>query len=317
MLSHITHRSSVHRGLTLAALLMVMVVPACTRTEPAAPPYRTFATPEEAMDALIAATKAGNLEALLGIFGPEGKDLAASSDPTTARMNREVFTVAARERKQLVEDSPTRRTLVIGNEDWPFPVPIVKEGDRWRFDTAAGKEEVIARRIGRNELSAIAISRAYVGAQRRYAAQGHDGKPKGLYAMAFRSDVGKQNGLYWPAAKGQKLSPLGDLAAKAAAEGTDLGARTSPEPLHGYYFKILKEQGAAAPGGAKSYVVKGVMSGGFGLVAWPAQYDGSGVMTFIVGADGIVREKDLGPETDATARAMTAFDPDESWTTVE
>jgi Protein of unknown function (DUF2950) len=319
MRSHMTHRSSVRRGLTLAALLMLMAVPACTRTEEPAPssPYRTFATPEEATDALIAAAKAGNLEALVGIFGPEGKELAASSDPTTARMNREVFTVAARERKQLVEDSPTRRTLVIGNEDWPFPVPIVKEGDRWRFDTAAGKEEVIARRIGRNELSAIAISRAYVGAQRRYAAQGHDGKPKGLYAMTFRSDAGKQNGLYWPAAKGQKLSPLGDLAAKAAEEGTDLGARTSPEPLHGYYFKILKEQGAAAPGGAKNYVVKGVMSGGFALAAWPAQYDASGVMTFIVGPDGIVREKDLGPETDATARAMTAFNPDESWQIVE
>ena len=317
---HLAHRSFILQGLPLAILLALTSVSGCTSRNaeaPAVPAARTFATPEEAADALVAAAKAGNLEAVIAIFGPEGKELAASSDPTTARMNREVFTVAARERKHLVEDSPTQRTLVIGNEDWPFPVPIVKDGDRWRFDTAAGKEEVIARRIGRNELSAIAISRAYVGAQLRYAASGHDGKPKGLYAMTFQSDTGKQNGLYWPTKHGEKLSPLGDLVAKASEEGTDLAARTQPAPLHGYYFKILKEQGAAAPGGAKNYIAKGVMSGGFALVAWPAEYDGSGVMTFIVGPDGTVYQKDLGPETDATARAMTAFNPDESWTIVD
>ena len=204
-------------------------------------PYRTFATPEEAVDALAAAT-GRRTRRVIAIFGPAGRELAGSSDPATARMNRQVFLAASRERKQLVEDSPTRRTLVIGNEEWPFPVPIVKEGDRWRFDTEAGREEVITRRIGRNEMSAIDTSRAYVAAQLRYAEQGHDGKPAGLCAMTFNSDPGKQNGLCWPAARRQKLSPLGDLVAQAAQEGTTLPGPTPPTPLRGYYFKILKEQ---------------------------------------------------------------------------
>jgi len=318
MSSHLMNRSFVCRGLALIGALALVVVSACApaeRTETT--PYRTFATPEEAVDALAAATKAGELDALIAIFGPEGRELAASSDPATARMNRQVFLVASRERKQLIEDSPTRRTLVIGNEEWPFPVPIVKEGDRWRFDTETGREEVIARRIGRNEMAAIDTSRAYVAAQLRYAAQGHDGKPAGLYAMTFRSDTGKQNGLYWPAARRQKLSPLGDLVAQAGRDGTTLPGPTPPTPLRGYFFKILKEQGAAAPGGAKNYVAKNVMSGGFALVAWPAEYDVTGVMTFIVGPDGVVREQDLGPKTDAVAPAITVFNPDESWAPVE
>ena len=315
MSSHVMNRPFVGRGLALGGVLALVVVSACAPTETT--PYRTFATPEEAVDALAAATKAGELDALIAIFGPAGRELAGSSDPATARMNRQVFLAASRERKQLVEDSPTRRTLVIGNEEWPFPVPIVKEGDRWRFDTEAGREEVINRRIGRNEMSAIDSSRAYVAAQVRYAEQGHDGKPGGLYAMTFNSDPGKQNGLYWPAARRQKLSPLGDLVAQAAQEGTTLPGPTPPTPLRGYYFKILKEQGAAAPGGAKNYVVKNVMSGGFALVAWPAEYDVTGVMTFIVGPDGVVREQDLGPTTDAVAPAITVFNPDESWAPVE
>jgi len=192
-------------------------------------------------------------------------------------------------------------------------VPIVKGADGWRFDTAAGKEEVLARRIGRNELDVIATCHAYVAAQRRYAQQAHDGKPAGIHATKFQSDPGKENGLYWPAAHGQKRSPLGDLVAEAAAEGR---SRSEPSPFHGYYFKILTGQGRAASGGARSYLVKGEMSGGFALVAWPAQYDATGVMTFIVNQDGIVRERDLGAQTDAIARKMTVYDPDASWLTV-
>ena len=258
--------------------------------------------------------KTGSIDALLAIFGPDGRELIASSDPETARMNRQVFAVAFREQWRFEDATPTQKTLVIGNEDWPFPVPLVKVADGWRFDTAAGQEEVLARRIGRNELNAIATSRAYVTAQQRYAQQGHDGKPAGVHATKFQSDPGKQNGLYWPTARGQARSPLGDLLAQAAEEGRQLGAdRTQPTPLHGYYFKILTGQGAAASGGAKSYVVKGEMSGGFALVAWPAQYDATGVMTFIVNQDGTVRERDLGPETDAIARKMTVYNPDASW----
>ena len=285
---------------------------------PAAQQHRTFTSPEDAAKALIETAKKGDVDALLAIFGPDGKDLLASSDPATARMNRRVFTVAAAERWRLTDDGANRKTLVIGNEDWPFPVPLVKEASGWRFDTAAGKEEVIARRIGHNELAAIDTVRAYVTAQQRYAAQGHDGNQPGTYATRFRSDPGKENGLYWPTAKGQKRSPLGDLVAQAAEEGRAVGGdRAQPAPYRGYYFKILTAQGAAAPGGARSYFVKGQMSGGFALVAWPAQYDVTGVMTFIVNHDGIVREKDLAAETDAVARKMTAYNPDASWREID
>jgi len=278
---------------------------------------RTFASAEEAVRALADAVKAQNLDAVVAIFGPEGQELVASSDAATGRRNREVFAVAFAEGWRLVDEGPKHKVLIIGNEGWPFPVPLVHEGAKWRFDTAAGKEEVLARRIGRNELAVIQICHAYVNAQHRYAGEAHDGKQAGLYAAKFRSDSGRQNGLYWPAAHGQKLSPLGDLVAEAAAEGRPVADSVqSPTPFHGYYFKILTAQGPAAAGGAKSYVVDGEMSAGFALVAWPNQYDASGVMTFLVGPDGVVRQKDLGPETDAIARAMTHFNPDGSWSEV-
>jgi hypothetical protein len=305
-------------GLALACALAVVGAPAFS-TSPAAqaPQYRTFASPEDAVKALIETVKAGNLDQLLAFFGPEGKELIASSDPAAARQNRQIFTVATGEQWRLEDAAANRKTLVIGNEEWPFPVPLVKEASGWRFDTAAGKEEVIARRIGRNELSAIETVRAYVTAQQRYAEQGHDGKPAGVYATKFRSDAGKENGLYWPAAKGQKRSPLGDLLAEAVDSRAAGGVASQPSPFHGYYFKILTSQGPAAAGGAKSYVVKGDMSGGFALIAWPAQYDVTGVMSFIVNQDGVVREKDLGRDTDATARKMTAYNPDASWRQVQ
>ena len=279
---------------------------------------RTFAAPEDAVKALADAVKAGNVDGVLAIFGPEGRELAASSDPATARQNRQVFAVAFREQWHLEDVTATRKTLVVGNEDWPFPVPLVKGAAGWRFDTAAGKEEVVARRIGRNELQAIATSRAYVTAQQRYAQQGHDGKPAGVHATKFRSDPGTENGLYWPTTRGQKRSPLGDLVAQAAEEGRPVGTdRPQPTGFHGYYFKILTGQGAAAKGGARSYLVKGELSGGFALVAWPAQYDATGVMTFIVNQDGTVRQRDLGPQTDAAARKMTAYNPDANWKPVQ
>ena len=300
------------RRRALSAALLVLAA-ACSRT-PASPSAPSFPTPEAAVQALLAAVKSGDVEKVIGIFGPDGRELAASADPAQARRHREVFIVAMAERWRLADGENGRKTLVIGNEDWPFPVPLVKEASGWRFDTAAGKEEVLARRIGRNELTTIETARAYVTAQRRYAQQGHDGKPPGVYATKFQSDPGKENGLYWPTTKGQKLSPLGDLVAEAAAEGRPIsGDRAQPSPFHGYYFKILTAQGAAASGGAKSYVVKGDMSGGFALIAWPAQYDATGVMTFLVNQDGIVLEKDLGPGTDAAARKITSYNPDASW----
>jgi hypothetical protein len=195
---------------------------------------------------------------------------------------------------------------------------LAKDASGWRFDTAAGKEEVLDRRIGRNELAVIRICRTYVAAQGLYAEKGHDGQPSGLYARTFRSDPGRENGLFWPAGRGQTRSPLGDLVAQAAAEGRPIGNDgPQPSPFHGYYFKILTAQGPAAARGAKDYVVDGGMSGGFALVAWPAQYDVTAVMTFVVNQDGSVRQKDLGAGSDAAARAMTLYNPDESWTAIQ
>jgi hypothetical protein len=282
------------------------------------PTGRVFATPEDAVRALTSAVKAGNLDEVVAIFGPDGQELIDSSDPATARRNQQVFTAAVAERWRLEEQGATGRALVIGNEDWPFPVPLVKDDEGWRFDTAAGKEEVLARRIGRNELAAILITRTVVAAERLYAERGHDGKPAGIYARTFRSDPNRQNGLYWPAAHGQKRSPLGDLVARAAADGHTAAADTAqPSPFYGYYFRILTAQGANARGGAKDYVVNGDMTGGFAMVAWPAQYDVTGVMTFVVNHEGVLHQQDLGPGTDATARAMPAYDPDASWTIVQ
>ena len=318
------HRA--HRGLrTVALCSLVATALAATVTLPGvtwqafaqqAAAQKTFAAPEDAVQALMKATKDGSVDDLLALFGPSGKDLVSSSDPVTARRNQQVFIVAAREKWVLTDEDANKKTLVIGHEQWPFPVPLVKDANGWRFDTAAGKEEVIARRIGSHELSAIETCRAYVTAQQRYAQQGHDGQPSGLYAMRFRSDPGKQNGLYWPTQKGEKRSPLGDLVAQASDEGVRLraGERT---PLNGYYFRILTAQGRAAAGGQKNYVAQGAMSRGFALVAWPAEYDITGVMTFVVNQDGVVYQKDLGPNTATTASKMTAYNPDSSWKRVD
>jgi hypothetical protein len=301
------------QGVALTFVWASIAVPTVAGRAPAQT-GRHFTSPEEAVKVLIDTTKAGNLDALIAIFGAEGKELIGSSEPATARMNQKVFVVATSEQWHLSDDGPNRKTLVIGNEDWPFPVPLVKDTTGWRFDTAAGKEEVIARRIGRNELETIETCRAYVTAQVRYAEDGHDGNAAGAYAPKFQSDPGKQDGLYWPVKHGQKRSPLGELVAQAAEEGRPVGGDpTQQSPFHGYYFKILLSQGAAAPGGAKAYVVNGRMTGGFALVAWPAQYDVTGVMTFLVGQDGVVRQKDLGAATDATARKMKVYNPDSTW----
>jgi hypothetical protein len=291
-----------------AAAACVLVAGCAREAQP-----RHFATPEEAVTALTATVKGGSLDELLTYFGPEGRDLVAASDPATGRRNQEVFVAAMNERWRLEDRDANTKELVVGNEDWPFPIPLVKDADGWRFDAAVGKDEVLARRIGRNELAVIDICRAYVDAQRAYARSGHDGKPAGIYARRFNSSPGTQNGLYWPVKRGEPRSPLGDLVASAAADGDDLAGRTEPAPFQGYYFRILTAQGPAAPGGAMDYVKNGELSGGFALIAWPAQYDATGIMSFIVGADGKVFEQDLGPETSARAKAITQYDPDEGW----
>jgi hypothetical protein len=303
---------TLRRVVPIAVLVILLAAASCRRTQPPAQPR--FATPEEAVQALLKAATAEKVNEIAAIFGPEGKELIDNSDPATARSGREVVLAAARERWSLADREGGGKVLVIGNEDWPFPVPIVRDSNGWRFDTAAGREEVIARRIGRNEIAAIETCESYVHAQELYARDAHDGKPSGAYAAVFRSDSSKENGLYWQAPRGKKRSPLGELLAEAAdparLKSTD---GQKPAPFHGYYFRILTAQGPAAPGGEKDYVVNGEMTNGFALVAWPAQYDVTGVMTFIVNHGGVVRQKDLGPDTDAAVRAITRYDPDPSW----
>lgn len=277
----------------------------------------TFATADEAVKSLIDTTKAGNLDALVRLFGAEGRELVASSDPATGRQNQEVFLAAVAQRWRLEDRDANTKDLIVGNEDWPFPIPLVMTNGRWRFDAAAGKEEVLARRIGRNELAVIDVCRSYVRAQRAYARARHDGQPAGHYAQRFNSESGKQNGLYWPSTHGGPRSPLGDLVAAAAGDGYDLATRKTAEPFYGYQFRILTAQGAAAKGGAKDYLKNGAMSEGFALIAWPAQYDATGVMTFIVSNDGVVHEQDLGPDTAKAAAAITTYNPDSTWRPVE
>jgi hypothetical protein len=295
-----------------AVVIALVTAAACRRAAPAA--AHLYPTPEGAVQALLEAATAEKVDAVVALFGTEGKSLVDTTDPASARRSREVFLAAAKEQWSLADGDAGGKVLVVGNEQWPFPVPLIREAGGWRFDTAAGTEELMARRVGRNELSAIDTCETYVYAQHLYARDAHDGKPSGVYAAAIRSDPGKENGLYWPPARGRKRSPLGDLLANAADQAK-LKATDSqrPPPFHGYYFRVLTAQGPAATGGEKDYIVKGEMTGGFALLAWPAQYDVTGVMTFLVSEDGVVRQKDLGPDTDAAARAIARYDPDPSW----
>ena len=296
----------------VAAATILTVTPAALRATQSTQP--AFATPEEAVQALGRAVKAGDLDALVALFGPGGKELLDSSDPSGAQRNREVFTAAVAEGWHLVDRDPAGKQLVVGNENWPFPIPLVQQSDGWRFDTAAGKEEIIARRIGHNELAAIRVCRTYVSAQRIYASRGHDGKPPGAYARRIMSDPGTENGLYWPTTPKGRRSPLGDLAAQAAVDQASRAARKgAPVPFHGYFFRILEGQGASARGGARSYLAKDTLFHGFALVAWPAQYDVTGIMTFIVNGDNVVFEKDLGPETADLVKTIRLYDPDSTW----
>ncbi len=282
----------------------------------AAVAQKTFATPEQAVEALVSAARSDKTSELVTILGPEGKPLVYSGDPVADKEGRAKFVAAYDEANKVVQESDDKAALEIGQAEWPFPIPIVKAGDGWRFDTKAGAREILARRIGRNELSTIEVCRAFVDAQREYAAAGGSGSGLREYAQRFMSTPGKHDGLYWQIAEGEAESPMGPLVASARAEGYGgKGSGGKRSPYHGYYYRILTKQGKHAPGGAYDYIVKGHMIGGFALVAFPAKYGDSGVMTFLVNQDGVVYEKDLGPDTPAIARRMTAFDPDSSWKT--
>ena len=306
-------RSASHSLMLCATALTCAFALGCGGT----PTQKMFATPEDAVKAVIEAVKTGNQEEFKAIFGPDTEEVLTSGDPVADRQNREVIAAAMQEGWRLHDLKDNAKELVIGNEAWPFAIPIVKESAGWRFDTMAGKEEILARRIGRNELTVIQACRTYVQAQRSYASQARDGQPAGAYAQRIASSPGRQDGLYWEAKPGEPLSPLGEFIAQASAEGYAKDTGGQPQPFHGYFFRILTAQGQSAAGGAKSYLVGGRMTGGFALVAWPVQYAGTGVMTFVVNQDGILYEKDLGPDTEAAVKAMTAYDPGEGWEVVE
>jgi hypothetical protein len=280
--------------------------------EDAAP--RRFASPDEAAAALAQAAQAGDHAALAGLFGAGHEGLLSSGDPVEDKNNLEGFAAMAKEKTVVEKTGEAQATVRVGNNGWPFPVPLAKQGEGWQFDAAQGEQEIINRRIGRNEMRTLSAVRGYVEAQADYASQDRDGDGVPEYAQKLSSAPGQRDGLFWEAAVGEPESPLGPLMADARAQGYELkGDPRQPTPYHGYYFRILTRQGPAAPGGQYDYVINGNMIAGFALVAFPASYGVSGVMSFIVNHQGRIYQQDLGPKTAEIARAMKAFNPDKGW----
>jgi len=298
------------RRLFVLALTLLLAVanPAAAANGP-----RTFATPEEAAQRFAAAVNAGDSKALLEILGPDAKALVASGDAVADKASRERFARSYDEANSLERIGDAKAVLNVGRDKWPFPIPIVKGAAGWRFDTKEGKEEILNRRVGRNERRTIQAALAYVDAQREYYLRNPQGDKLLHYAQKFLSANGRRDGLYWPARASERPSPLGPMFAAARAEGYRKGASGKPYPYQGYFYRILKTQGPDARGGAYDYVAQGRMIGGFALVAYPATYANSGVMTFIVNHDGTVYERDLGPDTAKIAKAMSKFNPDKTW----
>jgi hypothetical protein len=300
---------SVQCNLTLALVLLAAV------TARSAEPQKTFATPEEALSALATAATAQDSNVLGLIFGPEGPNLA-SPDRIQAANELTAFTNALNRASSIRRDSDSRCVLEIGEKRWPFPIPLVKKDGRWSFDTEAGKEELLNRRIGNNELATLKVMRACVEAQREYASKDRNGNEVLEYAQRFISTAGTKDGLYWPPDLDGDLSPLGPLVAHAHSLGygeQPQDSQPSPEPFHGYFFRMLTRQGKHAPVGKYDYIINGHMIAGFGFIAWPASYGETGVMTFIVNQQGRVYEKDLGPHTAKLVEHIKAYDPDPTW----
>ena len=288
-------------GCVAAALL---TIPTGTAAQQA------FKSPNETADALIAAIRADDIKAINRVLGPGGNDLVSSGDKVQDANTRKLLLAAYDIKHSIIKDAAGRTFLAVGQDDFPLPIPLMEKDGAWRFDTATGRQEVLYRRIGRNELATIQACLAYVDAQHDYAEMSPNGG-LGVFAQRIVSSPGKKDGLYWPAADGERESPLGEAVAAATLRGYRVGGAQTP--FHGYYYKVLTQQGPNAPGGAINYVANGKMIGGFALVAYPAQYGNSGVMTFLVNHAGDVFEKDLGPQTAKIASSMTSFNPDHTW----
>jgi hypothetical protein len=305
-------------------LCALLFAPALDATDPAAPAAKkppaavsqqTFDTSKAAADALIAAAAADDVPTLKAILGPDGADLVDTGDAVQDKNQIEAFAAKAREKSEVVLDAknPNKAILSVGEDDWPLGIPIVKKGGKWSFDSKAGRKEILYRRIGRNELDAISVCRGFVEAQHEYASERRDGASVNQYAQKIISTPGKQDGLAWRNPDGTWGGPVGEAIARVIAQGYSSKA----EPYHGYFFKVLKGQGPAAPLGEMDFLVKGVMIGGFALVAAPATYRTTGVMTFIVSHDGVVYQKDLGKKTLETFQAIERYNPDKSWSPVK
>jgi Protein of unknown function (DUF2950) len=305
-------RSSMHlQPLVLVAGLFNLMT-AMPLTAQAISGQKTFASPSEAVQSLVEAAKSGDPAQLEPLLGPQAPQLIAAGDAGDAKDLLAGFVKAYGEKHSLTVEAQGFEHLQVGSRDWPFPFPIVRDGKVWYFDVDRGNQEILDRRIGRDELGAIAVCEGYVQSQIQYASKGRDANPSGIYAQRFHSNPGKQDGLYWPVSKGEPESPMGPLVASASADHPGQSAE-SPVPYYGYLYRILTEQGPDAPGGAKSYMVDGKLTGGFALIAYPAEYRSSGVMTFIVNQDGVIYQQDLGDQTSDLAAKITAYNPDSPW----
>ena len=310
-------RSPLYLFRFLATVVVVMGLTFAGIAAGAAAKQKGFATPEEAVKAVITAMRNNNDKELIAVFGPSAKDLIFSGDPVADKQRRELLLRKYDEKNSLVPEKGAM-VIVIGKDDWPFPIPLVKKENAWFFDTDKGREEILNRRIGDNELNTIQTLLAVVDAEREYAIKDLDGDGVPEYAQKLMSDPGKKNGLYWKTKEGEDPSPLGEFVADARAKGyTRNESKQKPIPYHGYYYRMLKAQGKNAAGGAYDYVVKGKMIGGFAVIASPAKYGNSGVMTFLVNHDGVVYQKDLGKNTEKAAKSIKKFDPDSTWKKVE
>jgi hypothetical protein len=297
-----------HRIPKSAAVVVFVTVCFATNSVAQQQGQKTFPSPEDASSALVMALQGNDEKALLDMLGPDGKQIVSSGDEVEDARSRANFVQRYQEMHRLMKEPDGTTTLYIGAKNWPTPIPLVNKGNSWYFDTGAGKTEILYRRIGRNEISTIRVCQELVAAQKEYHLTQHN-----EYAQKFLSDEGQHNGLYWKAADGEPQSPIGPLVASAVNEGYPKSPDGAPTPYRGYYYRIVTRQGKYGPAGAKSYMVKGTMTEGFAFVAYPAEYRSSGVMTFIVNENGVVYQRDLGPDTEKIASGMTEYDPDSSW----
>jgi hypothetical protein len=318
-MSHFTWKSKTHTAhfaMVAGLLSLIVLLASCNKADSSRPAQRTFASPADAGAAFMDAAKSGDQGALLAIFGPDGKDVLFYGDVVKDKNALQDFVAAYNQMNRWGEIKAGGEVLYVGADNYPFPIPLGRNSSgQWYFDTAAGKDEILARRIGKGELTAIAACAAIADAQQQYFSETHDGNQVKQFAQKFASDEGKQNGLYWQVSEGQTPSPLGDLGDFAKAVGyTSAGSK--PQPFNGYYFQILTKQGDKASGGAKDYIVDGNMTGGFAILAYPAAYRNSGIMTFIVSSDGTVYQKDLGEKTSDLATTMAEYNPGDGWSGV-